>query len=152
MNPYDQTSSAVRIVSGVKNIMTPMEMPLTGYAEIGTPELMRTGFAMRQRGEPMDDLISRQAAIDALNKRARDTFTLVSGYQYYLGALHDVGDDIKKLPSAERKKGKWIDSGIHGFVCSVCKNGYRDQPTLMGKPLFEFCPVCGADMRGEEHG
>ena len=49
----------------------------------------------------MNDLISRQDAIDAMNKRARDTFTLASGYQYYLGALHDVADDIKKLPSAQ---------------------------------------------------
>lgn len=33
--------------------------------------LMRTAFATRQKGEPMNDLISRQAAIDALQGRKR---------------------------------------------------------------------------------
>lgn len=49
----------------------------------------------------------------------------------------------------ERKKGKWLESDTDGFVCSVCRNRYRCQPTLMGKPMFEYCPVCGADMREE---
>ncbi len=59
------------------------------------------------------------------------------------------GADLEKLPPAppERIKGRWIPSDTDGFVCSVCRNGYRNQPTLMGKPMFEFCPVCGADMR-----
>lgn len=48
----------------------------------------------------MDDLISRKEAIEALNKLARDNFTLSPGFSIYLGALHDAADRIKKLPSA----------------------------------------------------
>ena len=45
----------------------------------------------------------------------------------------------------ERKKGKWIDksNGIEGAwnYCSVCGEQAID--------LYDFCPNCGADMRGE---
>ena len=51
----------------------------------------------------MSDYINRHEAIDALNKRARDTFTLADGYQWYLSALHDVADDIRQLPSVHSK-------------------------------------------------
>ena len=86
----------------------------------------------------MDDIISRQEAIDALNKRARDNFTLADGYQWYLGALHDVADDIRQLPSVQPRKGKWIDG-----MCSECEESTQGF-------LTNFCPNCGADMRGEQ--
>ena len=57
----------------------------------------------------MDDLISRQAVIESLNKRARDAFTLSDCYQYYVGALHDVADDIEQLPSAQPEQ-RWISA------------------------------------------
>lgn len=50
----------------------------------------------------------------------------------------------------EIPQGEWIPSDTDGFVCSVCKNGYRNQPTLMGRPMFEYCPVCGARMKGAD--
>lgn len=48
---------------------------------------------------------------------------------------------------AERKKGKWIDRGYLkiGFKCSEC-DGY----VLSGQE--NYCPWCGADMRGEKDG
>lgn len=55
---------------------------------------------------------------------------------------------LLSLPSAEpeRKKGKWIDKsgGIEGAwnYCSVCGEQAID--------LYDFCPNCGADMRGEQ--
>lgn len=52
---------------------------------------------------------------------------------------------IMRLPSAGRK-GEWIESDTDGFICSACGNGYRNQPTCMGKPMFEYCPFCGAKM------
>ena len=49
-----------------------------------------------------------------------------------------------------RKKGKWRWSeDMMCFICSECESGWKEQPTLMGKPLYEWCSVCGADMRGE---
>lgn len=52
----------------------------------------------------------------------------------------------KQAKFVKRMRGRWIESEADGFVCSVCRNGYKNQPTCMGKPMFEFCPICGADM------
>lgn len=56
-----------------------------------------------------------------------------------------------KLRSQSEKKGKWIDgNGKDKFIhCSVCKKeAYWDSD--YGQQEFDFCPYCGADMRGEE--
>ncbi len=94
----------------------------------------------------MADLIDRQAAIDALWKIKDERDSV-----YYTSAIHSAVDALSELPSAEpeRKTGRWIESDTDGFVCSECRNGYRNQPTLMGKPMFEYCPVCGAKMEVE---
>lgn len=43
--------------------------------------------------------------------------------------------------SVERKRGKWISMMGHS-ICNAC--GYKASPILTN-----FCPNCGADMRGE---
>ena len=51
----------------------------------------------------------------------------------------------------ERTRGKWIDgNGRDNFIhCSVCDNeAYWD--TDYGQQEFDFCPYCGADMRGDK--
>ena len=98
----------------------------------------------------MDDLISRQAAIDALHneivRRRIDEDTNDDG------ALDEFDTEaiLRRLPSEQpmRMKGKWIDKsgGIEGAwnYCSVCGEQAID--------LYDFCPNCGADMRGEQNG
>lgn len=82
----------------------------------------------------MDDLISRQAAIDVA-----DAVWSVTGDKN----VAKVWDQIKDLPSAqpERKKGEWSD-GYRWQRCSLCKQ--------TGKKSWNYCPNCGADMRGEQ--
>lgn len=48
------------------------------------------------------------------------------------------------LPSAqpERKTGKWIRV-IDGFECSNCECLVEEER----EPLYDFCPLCGAEMR-----
>lgn len=92
----------------------------------------------------MDDLISRQAAIDALCEAGLINYQATGDGN---GMIHAV-NVVKGLPSAqERKTGKWIDNsdGVEGAwnYCSVCGERAID--------LYDFCPNCGADMRGEEH-
>ena len=95
----------------------------------------------------MDDLISRQAAIDAL-RTCYDTekITLDTGDEYI-----DYGDavgEIEQLPPVQPKIGRWIHDGskwTNKWICSEC--GY--------KWFFDciegaFCPNCGADMRRNE--
>lgn len=63
-------------------------------------------------------------------------------------------DAVNEQPTIEpeRKKGKWkrkiVDSGYNAdWVCSEC--GDRWKYDFIN---FNFCPNCGADMRGEENG
>lgn len=90
-------------------------------------------------------MIDRQAAIDALDKRF-DSIPMEQTTEILL-----LRKDLRNLPAAqpERKMGKWMpiiesnengepyQSGIYCNNCgytSVCEDN--------------FCPNCGADMRG----
>ena len=76
---------------------------------------------------------------------------------------HDIKEAIKAIPTAdvvERKHGKWKyqtmvhESGMEasGVKCSVCGATYNLSITLpdMMVEALNFCPNCGADMRGDE--
>ena len=86
----------------------------------------------------MNDLISRQTAIDAIEN---------TDCELSATAWEELTDAIMQLPSAEPKKGKWVDrveldSGGYpfkvGICCSVC-----GVPTLID---YFYCPHCGAKM------
>jgi len=72
------------------------------------------------------------------------------------GDFVDACDAICEAPTAdvvERKVGKWIEakpmSGRIGKVCSACGcEAYWDSD--YGQQLFDWCPYCGAEMRGED--
>lgn len=59
------------------------------------------------------------------------------------------GRAIEKIMNAptieERKTGEWIKRAL-GWKCSNCNLCTNDR----GADDFNFCPNCGADMRGEE--
>ena len=115
----------------------------------------------------MDDLISRQAALDIGRNATVDTnpshFEAHQKFTQFMDdaevssfgrwewsngfntALTAVGIDLKKLPPVqpERKKGEWSD-GYRWQRCSLCKQ--------TGKKSWNYCPNCGADMGGEKDG
>ena len=108
----------------------------------------------------MNDLISRQAAIDAIAKMMPQSFTPDGSHpadkEIFIAqeAFADCIKTIEILPSAqpERIRGRWISAdaifGGEPFYCSECGENTRD--TVMGKPRWNFCPNCGADMREED--
>ena len=65
--------------------------------------------------------------------------------------LITFADKVNKMPTIEeRKKGKWrrrlVDCGFNAdWHCSMC--GWK---TSLEEHGYNFCPNCGADMRGEE--
>ena len=98
----------------------------------------------------MDNLISRQAAIDAIRKIYDSVGILGEKW-----AVDKCQMAIKDLPSAqpERKTGKWIRhdeiKNLYGGICiecSECGEKYVVQHILDEK----YCRNCGADMRGEQ--
>lgn len=104
----------------------------------------------------MDDLISRQAAVEAM-------FANMPGLMF-----NDVLRILRTLPSAqpEKKTGKWYrpwdaSNNSTRFKCSVCErtsyyshggnNRHTKSPVVCG---YRFCPWCGAKMNEEvtKHG
>lgn len=91
----------------------------------------------------MADYIKREDVIDRLEK----TFLLQAP------TARAIVEAIPAADVVERKTGKWIDEALcstssygvyHVNRCSVCRSA---EPMLSRK---NYCPNCGADMRGEE--
>ena len=100
----------------------------------------------------MDDLISRQAALETI--RTMQTYKLFAGDDMLLIDQAKAQTELMMLPSAEpeRKPGRWIPtaSGKGRHECSRCHEYapcYQDG----SEHLSTFCVLCGAKMeRGEE--
>ena len=91
----------------------------------------------------MNDLIERQAAIDALEQiychiELIKRRPVTKGEQ---AMFLDMRGAIMEVPSAqpERKKGKWIEERCSECGCYVYHGDVRN-----------FCPDCGADMREDQ--
>lgn len=108
--------------------------------------------------EKMDDLISRQAAIDAVEK---NTFRLtVAEEQNCEGHVAWSADAVYSsvikgtlldLPSAQPKHGYWTESHEHIYITNGVKewtNWYCSECDAPNDKPTDFCPYCGADMRG----
>lgn len=84
-----------------------------------------------------DELISRQAALDAISTFGNRE------YRRKQGTLQDAYKLISALPSAEPKTGEWIDEGDPLTLrCSKCD--YR----VARYNNTNYCPNCGSRMRG----
>lgn len=98
----------------------------------------------------MDNLISRQAAIDSIKETSPAFF---SAYKHYI--YIDKQDAIARLialPSVqpELKKGKWVKNEFYenALQCSNC-HAYLDKEDW-SRHYFYFCYHCGAFMEGME--
>ena len=111
----------------------------------------------------MSDLISRQAVIDALwkalyeyedktEKQFQESEDLDLKdwilHRIFVQNMNDIDrQTILNLPSAqpERKTGRWIYDG-DCYVCSECQSAYG---WWADSQVSNYCPNCGADMRGK---
>ena len=104
-------------------------------------------------GKMVGDSVSRQAAIEALDKR----FDKIPMEQ--TTEILKLRKDLRGLPSiqSEQKRGRWIygedEYGIDGYHCDKC--GFFVPWDYTHKFInyiedYNFCPSCGADMRGEQ--
>ena len=107
----------------------------------------------------MNDLISRQAALDALEREQTLDERPITETRWFDLGLRKAQEVLSDLPSAEpeRKTGKWLERRVvHSTVewqsckCSVCG---RYDTRLYTYSFYEpnFCSRCGAEMKkGEE--
>ena len=99
----------------------------------------------------MSDLIKRKDVLDAIC----DNCKLETDFDRYkaCGNCKDV-KMIMDIPSAERK-GEWIWSprDTDGTVSGCCSNCSFSHLFIGGHTAqYNYCPNCGADMRGEDDG
>ena len=103
----------------------------------------------------MADYIDRSKVLDLIKDKA-------DGYPYFEYPTINLVHAIKDIPSAdvmEVRHGEWLEketfhdenadviSEWQSARCSVC-NKYNTTPYLYYFTDYNFCPNCGADMRG----
>lgn len=102
----------------------------------------------------MEDLINRQAAIDALGEAPEIWTDSPEEFAALLQWEMDV-TAIKALPSAERKTGRWEMTVRDGRLfrrCTKCGWMQRIDLTSTRGYRYNFRPHCGAEMRGDNNG
>jgi len=90
----------------------------------------------------------------------KDPFRLSEFYRFYeLPNIAVSRENFEKMRpiEPERKTGEWIGTEYDGYAdgnpvyyewkCSACGCVIEDD-----EPTWNFCPNCGADMRGEQNG
>lgn len=95
-----------------------------------------------------NDLISRQAAIDI----AKELTITLDGYEMSNQAVMNYCAEIMQLPPAHPKRGKWILKSYR-WECDQCGCLIRRVNPFKGNEWnYNFCPNCGAEMRGKKDG
>ena len=101
----------------------------------------------------MSDLIDRQAVLEVVKSMPNDN----PSYWNTCDVINreDTLDEIENLPSVTptERTGHWIEkedfNGDTYYDCSECGESFC---LIDGTPtdnLYNFCPNCGADMRGD---
>lgn len=93
-----------------------------------------------------EDTIYRQQAIDAFEKELSAKYN--RNFREHAIGFVGVKRILENLPSAqpERKKGKWTKLYDDSFNCQLCGHTFM---VIQGESSMNYCPNCGADMRGD---
>lgn len=111
-------------------------------------------FVHMQRGEEkrMNDLIYRQELLRIIDQRIlnkkdarkqKHSALFVEGMED--GYLR-IRSDVCQMPSADRKKGKWLYNAVAGWYCSECRAQAPFFWMSDKQKKSKYCYVCGAEM------
>ena len=56
--------------------------------------------------------------------------------------------DNERVYVPERKRGIWTHEDAGVWICGVCREEVGEMGDEYGVPKYNFCPYCGADMKG----
>ena len=88
--------------------------------------------------------MSRYYSYETIRDNAKDV-TLESGVKHRC-IDPDALLDIEPADVRENVRGEWINKGFMVAECSNCKEQFHELE------IANFCPNCGADMRGDNNG
>lgn len=100
------------------------------------------------RSELKKDFEERNKACDKWIEEAKDEETKIRADATKL-FICEVIMTIDNAPTVERPQGKWEQFSSHTVHCSCCNKNSPDMSTYI---KMNYCPNCGADMRGDSHG
>lgn len=102
----------------------------------------------------MTDLIDRQSLLESLSVNYKEGKKLIENGEVHLDNFAEgyleCSELIRLAPTVEPKKGEWEDkiletdhkAWVGRYECSECK-------TRINQSWYNYCPGCGADMRGD---
>ena len=98
----------------------------------------------------MSDLISRSALMNELARNSIVKIVVVGEKTVW-----DIVKDQPTIEAVEVVHGKWeeiTDNWYDEIIyrCSVCNEEFVTIDGTPAENLYNFCPNCGADMRGKE--
>lgn len=111
-----------------------------------TAEAVEAIKALPSAELPKGDLISRRWLLDLYGDYIGD-----NGDPKYHVPLEVVRQNIIDAPPAEAVQGEWkpfdLTWGRNVYFCTACQES-TEVPTVNGQPSYNFCPNCGAKMKG----
>ena len=127
------------ILDNAKDERGAVPMRLVRQAFDKLPTIQPEKAQLSQEGATKD-AISRQAAIDAVIKRDANCGI-------------DSAEVLRALPSAQPAphEGYWIEGGIYRGVIECYRSECGQLMTTVATVRMNYCPKCGAKMRGEQH-
>ena len=117
----------------------------------------------------MSDYISREDAVKAIESYYKERSQRSRSEKMFWvkvteGSIcYDLENAMSSLPSAdvrENVRGEWLEKEVNDDIkitewqsarCSNC-GLYHTTPYMYYFDEYNYCPNCGADMRGEEDG
>lgn len=89
----------------------------------------------------------------AVEKTMRDAAAAIEALQAELERKRTADCFGCKCEKVEPKRGEWkpfdLTYGRSIYSCSVCEQA-TEVPVCMEKPMYAYCPNCGAKMEGQE--
>lgn len=104
----------------------------------------------------MREYIERGALMDKIGERLAYLREKNGDYDHFTDGYEECYCEVEEARAAdvvEVRRGTWEKTNMDGFLrCSVCYDCYIEEIWLDGeRERWNFCPHCGADLRGEEN-